>query len=174
MSTPGIQFRQALLARTPITLTDAQGSPVEKIGQAAKIHLGPNVVIDKVGAFARYDLSLTSVRVRCCAELTLLGGPFDHLSVPLDAHPSTINLPILYVVWSTHDKPVADYLREARANGVAFVPTEKRKPVIDWLKGEGPDSGFLPLASLPSQGDPLSEMIDPGHRCFLCRSFGGK
>jgi hypothetical protein len=57
MSTPGIQFRQALLARTPITLTDAQGSPVEKIGQAAKIYLGPDVVIDKVGAFARYVLS---------------------------------------------------------------------------------------------------------------------
>lgn len=53
MSTPAVQFRQALLAKTPITLTDAAGSEVPKIAQAAKIHLGPDLTIDKVGAFAR-------------------------------------------------------------------------------------------------------------------------
>lgn len=60
MSTPAVQFRQALLAQTPITLTDAAGVEVPKMVQAAKIHLGPDVTLDKVGAFATSVLPLPS------------------------------------------------------------------------------------------------------------------
>jgi hypothetical protein len=59
MSTPAVQFRQALLAQTPITLTDAAGNEVPKMVQAAKIQLGPDVAIDKVGAFAGSVVSPT-------------------------------------------------------------------------------------------------------------------
>jgi hypothetical protein len=90
-------------------------------------------------------------------------GPRCLPSVPLDAHPSTINLPILYIIWQTRDGSLQDYLREARANGVAFVPTEKRKPVIDWLKGEG-----LEGASSSKRRGRQGALADLVRRPLLC------
>ncbi|CED82901.1 RNA polymerase II assessory factor Cdc73p [Phaffia rhodozyma] len=112
-ASPAVHLRRAILAQTPITLSNSAGSSVASLATASRIHLGPDQSFEKIGAFE---------------------------SVPPAAHPSTINLPILYVVWQTRDSTLSEYLREARANGVSFIPSEKRKPTIDWLNGEGAET----------------------------------
>lgn len=68
---------------------------------------------------------------------------------------------------------MGEYLKEARANGVPFVPLERRKFILDWLAGEGLETGELDisfpqvrLASSCSLSE-LSELNSPSLGLFL-------
>ncbi|KAL7414886.1 RNA pol II accessory factor, Cdc73 family-domain-containing protein [Mrakia frigida] len=110
-SSPSVQFRRSIPSQTPVTFTDASGATVPTLSTATNIHLG--------------------------AEETF---PKTTEAVTPSTHPSLIPLSILVVVWQTRAAGVGEYLKEARANGVPFVPLERRKFIIDWLGGEGPES----------------------------------
>ena len=64
------------------------------------------------------------------------------------------SLEAIYLAWLLRDAPGADYLKQARENGltVGFVSVTERKSVVDWLEGRTTDhERIVPLSCAYSE-----------------------
>ena len=131
---PLLALRQAIKSRTPITYaTDSK--PEELFSAASHIVLSSNATLSKTIPTRLRRPGLTST---------------DPSSNPQDF----FTLGAVYLAWKLRDASVADYMKQARENGLAvgFVSVTERKTVVDWLEGRAADlADVVPLASTSFQ-----------------------
>jgi len=108
-------LRQAIKSRQPISYSNADG-PCGSLLTATHLFLSPSVSLPKSSP-TRYRKPGTSSS--------------DFFS-----------LEAVYLAWLLKDAPGADYMKQARENGLAvgFVSVTERKGVVDWLEGKIVDS----------------------------------
>lgn len=105
-------LRQVIQARAPITYADASGASSSSLASATHLVLSP-------------DLSLPK------------STPTRYLKP--GASKDFFSLEAIYLAWLLRDAPGAEYMKQARENGLAvgFVSVTERKGVVDWLEGRG-------------------------------------
>ena len=111
-------LQQAIKNHDPITYSTAEG-PCPSFLDATHIVISSSVVLPKS----------TPTRWRKPGVAAAL-EPSDFFS-----------LEAIYLAWLLRDAPGADYLKQARENGltVGFVSVTERKSVVDWLEGKTTD-----------------------------------
>ncbi|KZT11161.1 RNA polymerase II-associated protein [Laetiporus sulphureus 93-53] len=127
---PLLAFRQAIESRTDITYTK-DSEPTSSLAAATHIVLSPTLSLPKN----------TPTRLRKPGSTST-----DPASKPQDF----FSLEAVYLAWLLREASGAEYMKQARENGLAvgFVSVTERKNVVDWLE-ERTDklSNIIPLAS---------------------------
>ncbi|KAJ7134764.1 RNA pol II accessory factor, Cdc73 family-domain-containing protein [Mycena epipterygia] len=124
---PLLALRQAIKAKDTISYAQ-NGEPCESLLSATHIALSPTCTLPK-SAPTRYRKP----------GVLMAGGPDDFFSVEA-----------VYLAWLFQSAPGADYMKQARENGLAvgFVSVTERKNVVDWLEGKITDQErILPLVA---------------------------
>jgi parafibromin len=126
---PLLIIREAIKSHTPITYANGDESSPSLLSAT---HL---VVSD-----GRKLLKSSPTRYRkpgVSTSTSPVSNPQDFFSVEA-----------VYLAWLLRDAPGAEYIKQARENGLAvgFVSVTERKSVVDWLEGSGNDHGrIVPL-----------------------------
>ncbi|KAJ6621878.1 RNA polymerase II-associated protein [Mycena sp. CBHHK59/15] len=109
-----LALRQAIKAKDTITYSQ-NGEPCQNLLAATHLVLSPTCSLPKS----------SSTRYRKPGVL-MASGPDDFFSVEA-----------VYLAWLLQSAPGADYMKQARENGLAvgFVSVTERKNVVDWLEG---------------------------------------
>ncbi|KAG6841738.1 hypothetical protein C0991_007624 [Blastosporella zonata] len=118
-------LRQTIKAKEPIKYTDSKG-PCSSLLTATHI-LASSV-----------SLSKSSPTRYLKTGVTTPSGPSDFFSVEA-----------VYIAWLLRDAGGAEYMKQARENGLAvgFVSVTERKNVVDWLEGRTlENSRIVPLS----------------------------
>ncbi|OAX39460.1 RNA polymerase II-associated protein [Rhizopogon vinicolor AM-OR11-026] len=113
-SDPLLALRQAIKTKTPITYsTDSE--PTTSLLAATHIVLSPTLSLPK-STSTRYSKPGTSA-----------SSPSDFFTIEA-----------VYLAWLLRDAPVAEYMKQARENGLAvgFVSVTERKSIVEWLEGK--------------------------------------
>jgi parafibromin len=116
---PLLALRQAIKSKTPITYAkDDEPSP--SLLNATHIIISPTLSV----------LKSTPTRYRKPGVTEVVQNPQDFFSIEA-----------IYLAWLLRDAPGAEYMRQARENGLAvgFVSVTERKSVVDWLEGNAID-----------------------------------
>ena len=110
-----LSLRQAIKTKNPITYA-SDDSPCSSLLNATRIVFSPALSIPKS----------TSTRLRK-PGITTASGAQDFYT-----------LEAVYLAWLLRDAPGAEYMKQARENGlvVGFVSVTERKTVVDWLEGK--------------------------------------
>ncbi|CAL1703213.1 unnamed protein product [Somion occarium] len=127
---PLLALRQAIKSKTPITYTDASSKPTPSLASATHLILSGKP----------YPKS-TPTRLR---------KPDATSTDPLTSPADFFALEAVYVAWLGRDASGAEYMKQARENGltVGFVSVTERKGVVDWLEGKVSDlESIIPSAS---------------------------
>jgi parafibromin len=105
-------LRQAIQSRSSINYADASGASSPSLASATHLVLSPTLSLAK-------------------------SGPTRYLKP--GASKDFFSLEAIYLAWLLRDAPGADYMKQARENGLAvgFVSVTERKGVVDWLEGRG-------------------------------------
>ncbi|GLB35615.1 putative RNA polymerase II-associated protein [Lyophyllum shimeji] len=122
-----LSLRQAIKSKDPITYSNSHG-PCSSLLNATHLVLSPSVSLPK-STPTRYLKK----------DVTSASGPSDFFSVEA-----------IYLAWLLRDAPGAEYMKQARENGLAvgFVSVTERKDVVDWLEGRIHDTPrIVPLPS---------------------------
>jgi parafibromin len=108
-------LRQAIKSRQPISYANAEG-PCTSLLTATHLVISLSISLPKSSP-TRYRKPGTSSS--------------DFFSVEA-----------VYLAWLLRDAPGAEYMKQARENGLAvgFVSVTERKGVVDWLEGKTADS----------------------------------
>jgi len=122
-------LRQAIKSHTPITYANGD-EPTPSLLSASHLVISPECTLLKSGP-TRYRKPGVSTSVDPASN------PQDFFSVEA-----------VYLAWLLRDAPGAEYMKQARENGLAvgFVSVTERKGVVDWLEGSANDHGrIVPL-----------------------------
>lgn len=123
MSSPDalLALRQAIKSKTSIKYSNASG-PTDSLSAATHLVLSPSVSLPRSTPTRMRKPNATST---------------DPTSSPQDF----FTLDAVYLAWLLKDAPVAEYMKQARENGLAvgFVSITERKTVVDWLEGRTND-----------------------------------
>ncbi|KAJ7593726.1 RNA polymerase II-associated protein [Mycena floridula] len=122
MSDALTSLRQAIKAHEPITYTK-DDEPCSSLAAASHIVIPPALSFPKA----------TPTRYRKAG-----GSSLDVYS-----------LEALYLAWLLKNAPGAEYMKQARENGlnVGFVSVTERKGVVEWLEGKEDNSNIIPLVA---------------------------
>ncbi|KAG6908036.1 hypothetical protein DXG01_006398 [Tephrocybe rancida] len=123
-----LSLRQAIKAKEPITYSDSNGPCLTLLSAT-------HLLVSSV------SLSKSSPTRYLKTGVTTATGPSDFFSVEA-----------VYLAWLLRDAGGAEYMKQARENGLAvgFVSVTERKNVVDWLEGRTPEnSRIMPLACQP-------------------------
>ncbi|KAF7346503.1 CDC73-C domain-containing protein [Mycena sanguinolenta] len=124
---PLLALRQAIKAKDTISYAQ-NGEPCKNLLEATHLVVSPTCTLSK-SATTRYRKPGVSATA----------GPDDFFTVEA-----------VYLAWLLQSAPGADYMKQARENGLAvgFVSVTERKNVVDWLEGRIADNErILPLAA---------------------------
>ncbi|KAJ7442643.1 RNA polymerase II-associated protein [Mycena latifolia] len=124
---PLLALRKAIKAKDTITYTQ-NGEPCQDLLSATHIVVSPTCTLPK-SASTRYRKP----------GILMAAGPDDFFSVEA-----------VYLAWLFQSAPGADYMKQARENGLAvgFVSVTERKNVVDWLEGKITDhERIVPLVA---------------------------
>ncbi|OBZ75960.1 Cell division control protein 73 [Grifola frondosa] len=122
--------RQAIKSKIPITYAK-DSEPSSTLAAATHLVISPTLSLPKS----------TPTRLRRPGETSI-----DPSSNPQDFFP----VEAVYLAWLLRDASGAEYMKQARENGLAvgFVSVTERKGVVDWLEGRTESlSGLVPLVS---------------------------
>ncbi|KAF8063554.1 RNA polymerase II-associated protein [Lyophyllum atratum] len=122
-----LSLRQAIKSKDPITYSNDDG-PCSSLPSATHLVVSPSISLPKSSPTRYLKTGVTSA-----------SGPSDFFSVEA-----------VYLAWLLRDAAGADYMKQARENGLAvgFVSVTERKNVVDWLEGRINDTPrIVPLAS---------------------------
>lgn len=113
-SDPLLALRHAIKTKSPITYV-ANSEPTTSLLAASHIVLSPTLSLPK-STTTRYSKPGTSA-----------SSPSDFFT-----------LEAVYLAWLLRDAPVAEYMKQARDNGLAvgFVSVTERKSIVEWLEGK--------------------------------------
>jgi len=117
---PLLALRQAVKSKSNITFT-ANGQPTDSLRDASHISLSSDISLPK-------------------STPTRYKKPGSQEVYSLEA---------LYLTWLLRSAPGAEYMKQARENGLTsgFVSVTERKNVVEWLEGRASDGDKLvPLA----------------------------
>ncbi|KAI0927820.1 hypothetical protein AcW1_005240 [Taiwanofungus camphoratus] len=127
---PLLTLRQAIQSRTEITY--AHGSdPSSSLPSATHIVLSPTQSLPKSAP--------TRLRKPGATSIDPSANPQDFFTIEA-----------VYLAWLLRDASGAEYMKQARENGLAvgFVSVTERKNVVDWLEGGTSNlDSIIPLAS---------------------------
>ncbi|KAF5387093.1 hypothetical protein D9615_002055 [Tricholomella constricta] len=122
-----LSLRQAIKSKDPITYSNSSG-PCSSLLSATHLLVSPAISLAKSSP-TRYLKT----------GVTTSSGPSDFFSVEA-----------IYLAWLLRDAPGAEYMKQARENGLAvgFVSVTERKSVVEWLEGRVTEnSRIVPLPS---------------------------
>lgn len=126
---PLLTLRQAIQSRTEITY--AHGSdPSSSLPSATHIVLSPTQSLPKSAP--------TRLRKPGATSIDPSANPQDFFTIEA-----------VYLAWLLRDASGAEYMKQARENGLAvgFVSVTERKNVVDWLEGGTSNlDSIIPLA----------------------------
>ncbi|KAJ8587871.1 CDC73-domain-containing protein [Rhizopogon salebrosus TDB-379] len=132
-SDPLLALRQAIKTKSLITYT-ANSEPTTSLLSATHIVLSATLSLLKSSP-TRYSKPGTSA-----------SSPSDFFT-----------LEAVYLAWLLRDAPVAEYMKQARENGLAvgFVSVTERKSIVEWLEGKVHDlKRIVPIAAEESTTPP--------------------
>lgn len=117
-----IALREAIKSQTPITYATEDGSPTAALLSASHLVLSPSFSLPK-STHTRY-------RKPGASSTDPTAAPADFFTVEA-----------VYLAWLLRDAPGAEYMKQARENGLAvgFVSVTERKSLVDWLEGRVQD-----------------------------------
>lgn len=141
---PLLALRQAIKAKTTITYTQ-NGEPCQNLLDATHLVVSPTCSLEK-SAPTRYRKP----------GVAAAAGSDDFFSVEA-----------IYLAWLLQSAPGADYMKQARENGLAvgFVSVTERKNVVGWLEGKiSENDRIVPLVGKCEWLPPMSSN--------LCRNSG--
>ncbi|KAL4065086.1 RNA pol II accessory factor, Cdc73 family-domain-containing protein [Scleroderma yunnanense] len=120
-SDPLLVLRQAIKSKTPITYLH-NSEPTPTLPGATHISLGPTTLPKSTPT--RYSKPGVS-----------------NASSSTDFY----TFEAIYLAWLLRDAPGAEYMKQARENGLAvgFVSVTERKTVVEWLEGKAGDLGRI-------------------------------
>ena len=124
-SDPLLALRQAIKTKVPITYA-ANSEPTASLLAATHVVLSPTLSLPK------------STPTRYSKPGTSASSPSDFFT-----------LEAVYLAWLLRDAPVAEYMKQARENGLAvgFVSVTERKGIVEWLEGKVTDlKRLVPIA----------------------------
>ena len=124
-SDPLLALRQSIKTKFSITYV-ANAEPTTSLLAATHIVLSPTLSLPK-STTTRYSKPGTSA-----------SSPSDFFT-----------LEAVYLAWLLRDAPVAEYMKQARENGLAvgFVSVTERKSIVEWLEGKVNDlERIVPIA----------------------------
>ena len=116
-----LSLQRAIKSKTQVKFTDAASNPVASLPAATHIQL-------QHGPLPK-------------SAPTRLRKPGGSASDPPDSPEEFFSLCAVYLAWANRDASGAEYLRQARENGLGaggFVSVTERKSVVDWLEGRIP------------------------------------
>ena len=116
-SDPLLALRQAIKDKTQIILKNA-GGPCHNLAEATEIQLSDTLTFPK-------------------STPTRLQKPAASSRDPTTNPNDFVTLDTIYLAWIHREASGADYMRQARENGLLgrFVSVTERKGLIDWLEG---------------------------------------
>jgi parafibromin len=126
---PLLALRQTIKSKVPITYSNGT-EPTSSLVAATHIVLSPALLLPKSSP-TRYRKTGVSTSTEPSSN------PGDFFS-----------LEAVYLAWLLRDAPGAEYMKQARENGLAvgFVSVTERKNVVDWLEGRIADhEKIIPL-----------------------------
>ncbi|KAG5637917.1 hypothetical protein H0H81_002678 [Sphagnurus paluster] len=135
-------LRQAIKSKDPITYSNSDG-PCSSLSSATHL-LVSSIPLPKSSPTRYLKTGVTTA-----------SGPSDFFSVEA-----------IYLAWLLRDAPGAEYMKQARENGLAvgFVSVTERKNVVDWLEGRvSTSSRIVPLTLAESTTPPGSPRQPPVH-----------
>lgn len=115
---PLLLLQRAIKAKSPITFTDTRSISVATLAAATYIKL-------QHGSIPK-------------TSPTRLRRPIGSATSPEDNPDDFFSICAVYLAWASKDASGAEYLRQARENGLgagSFVSVTERKSVVDWLEG---------------------------------------
>lgn len=124
-----LALRQAIKSRTEITYLNGS-EPTGSIASATHIVLSPTLSIPK-------------------SAPTRLRKPGATSTDPSTSPQDFFSLEAVYLSWLLRDASGAEYMKQARENGLAvgFVSVTERKSVVDWIEGRRNDlENIVPVA----------------------------
>jgi parafibromin len=118
LTDPLIILRQAIKSKSPISYANGD-EPSPSLASATNIVFSPTSTLPK-STPTRYRKPDVSTSTEPASN------PQDFFSIEA-----------IYLAWVLRDAPGAEYMRQARENGLAvgFVSVTERKSVVDWLEG---------------------------------------
>lgn len=123
MTVPDALFalRAAIKTKVPVTYTDVSSNTSPSLLAASHLQLS-NKPFPK-------------------SSPTRLRKPGGTSSDPASNPQDFFTLEAVYLAWLLRDASGADYMKQARENGLAvgFVSVTERKSLVDWLEGRIPD-----------------------------------
>ena len=116
-----LALRQAIKSKTQVKYSNASG-PTNSLTAATHLVLSPSVSLPKS--------TPTRIRKPNAKSTDPSANPQDFFT--LDA---------IYIAWLLRDASGAEYMKQARENGLAvgFVSITERKSIVDWLEGRTND-----------------------------------
>lgn len=134
---PLLSLRQAIKSRSTITYRNGP-EPTGLLASATHIVLSSSVSLPK-------------------SAPTRLRKPGTTSSDPSTSPQDFFSVAAVYLAWLLRDASGADYMKQARENGLAvgFVSVTERKNVVDWLEERRSDlENIAPLAAVQSTTPP--------------------
>ncbi|KAG0701083.1 RNA pol II accessory factor, Cdc73 family-domain-containing protein [Suillus ampliporus] len=132
-SDPLLALRHAIKTKSPITYV-ANSEPTASLLAASHIVLSPTLSLPK------------STPTRYSKPGTSASSPSDFFT-----------LEAVHLAWLLRDAPAAEYMKQARENGLAvgFVSVTERKGIVEWLEGKVNDlKRIVSLAAAESTTPP--------------------
>lgn len=123
-----LALRQAIKSKTEITYANGT-DPTTSLASATHLVISPTLSLAKS--------SSTRLRKPGAASADPFSNPQDFFTVEA-----------VYLAWRLKDASGAEYMKQARENGLAvgFVSVTERKNVVDWLEGRRNDlENIVPL-----------------------------
>lgn len=116
-----LALRTTIKAKSPITYTDASSNTTSSLLAATHLRL--------------------SERPYPKSSPTRLRKPGITSSDPISRPQDFFTLEAVYLAWKLREASGAEYMKQARENGLAvgFVSVTERKSVVDWLEGRVAD-----------------------------------
>ncbi|EIN07888.1 RNA polymerase II-associated protein [Punctularia strigosozonata HHB-11173 SS5] len=116
-SDPLIALQEAIKAKKPITYA-SDGSPTPSLASASHIVLSTSLALPK-------------------STPTRLRRPGATSTDPTASPQDFFSLEAVYLAWLLREASSAEYMKQARENGlpVGFVSVTERKGLVDWLEG---------------------------------------
>ncbi|KII89442.1 hypothetical protein PLICRDRAFT_109795 [Plicaturopsis crispa FD-325 SS-3] len=144
MTTPPdslLALRNAIKSSSPITYASSDASPTASLASATHLVLSPTVSFPK-------------------------SSPTRYLKPGSTTEFFTLDA--IYLAWLLRDAPGAEYMKQARENGLAlgFVSVTERKSVVEWLEGRATENErIIPLnvesTTPPGSPQPSSSKLYP-------------
>lgn len=131
-----LALRRAIKSSAKITYTTKDSEPTPSLALASNIVLSPTVTLPKS----------TPTRLRKPGTSSTSSVSVDPVKHPQDF----FSLGAVYLAWLLRDASGAEYMKQARENGLAvgFVSVTERKSVVDWLEERTSDlPNIVPLES---------------------------